>query len=121
MGEEVHNALMQSELTTKGTTMLLDEMLDQVRQGALTVDEAARAVDGLNLRYAIAHTEPVPGTEDVFYAIRSAWKALQPAPAPIRSFRILTVRADCGHDVPGFDLMSTSTGSSCPDCYDRMS
>jgi hypothetical protein len=27
----------------------------------------------------------------------------------------------CGHTVPASVVMSTSTGSSCPDCYDRMS
>ena len=31
------------------------------------------------------------------------------------------VRCDCGHDVPRIQCMSASLGSSCPDCYDRMS
>ena len=31
------------------------------------------------------------------------------------------VKASCGHSVAKSDLMSTSTGSSCQDCYDRMS
>jgi len=31
------------------------------------------------------------------------------------------VQADCGHLVERVNLMSTSTGTSCPDCYDRMS
>ena len=31
------------------------------------------------------------------------------------------VRCDCGHSVPSVQVMSTSQGTSCPDCYDRMS
>ena len=31
------------------------------------------------------------------------------------------VACDCGHTVPRAQAMSASQGSSCPDCYDRMS
>ena len=31
------------------------------------------------------------------------------------------VTCDCGHAVPSAQVMSASSGSSCPDCYDRMS
>lgn len=31
------------------------------------------------------------------------------------------MKCDCGHSVPKISVMYTSTGSSCPDCYDRMS
>jgi hypothetical protein len=31
------------------------------------------------------------------------------------------VRCSCGHTVPSSSVMSASLGSSCPDCYDRMS
>ena len=31
------------------------------------------------------------------------------------------VRCDCGHSVPRALVMSSSTGTSCPDCYDEMS
>lgn len=31
------------------------------------------------------------------------------------------VRCDCGHSVQSVLVMSTSQGTSCPDCYDRMS
>ena len=39
----------------------------------------------------------------------------EPAPAPE------LVKCDCGHSVPRGSRMSASFGSSCPDCYDRMS
>lgn len=31
------------------------------------------------------------------------------------------IRCDCGHTVSRIMAMTTSTGTSCPDCYDRMS
>lgn len=31
------------------------------------------------------------------------------------------VKCACGHSVPAAQVMSASRGSSCPDCYDRMS
>ena len=38
---------------------------------------------------------------------------------PIR--RQALVLCDCGHRVPKSWVMSTSLGTACPDCYDRMS
>lgn len=37
------------------------------------------------------------------------------------SQREALITCDCGHKVPGSAVMSTSRGSSCPDCYDEMS
>jgi len=34
---------------------------------------------------------------------------------------VIMVRCSCGHSVPRTQVMSASRGSSCPDCYDRMS
>ena len=31
------------------------------------------------------------------------------------------VKCSCGHSVPAGNVMSTSSGTSCPNCYDRMS
>ena len=30
------------------------------------------------------------------------------------------VKCDCGHTIPASSVMSTSRGTSCPDCYDKM-
>jgi hypothetical protein len=35
--------------------------------------------------------------------------------------RIEMVECDCGHRVPAGQRMMASMGTSCPDCYDRMS
>jgi len=37
-------------------------------------------------------------------------------PAPVEM-----VRCDCGHSIPRNQRMSSSSGTSCPNCYDRMS
>jgi len=34
---------------------------------------------------------------------------------------VVMVRCDCGHSVPQAQQMSSSLGTSCSDCYDRMS
>ena len=60
----------------------------------------------------IAGHEMTYGT-DWYDVIRS-----EPAPPTEHT---VTVRADCGHQVSAEMRMSTSTGTSCPDCYDRMS
>jgi hypothetical protein len=35
--------------------------------------------------------------------------------------KIERVKCSCGHVVPRGSVMSASMGSTCPDCYDRMS
>jgi hypothetical protein len=35
--------------------------------------------------------------------------------------KIEMVKCSCGHSVPRGSVMSANMGSSCPDCYDRMS
>lgn len=51
---------------------------------------------------------PESGTEDL---IRAAQKPT----------RAKMIKCDCGHTVPQSWAMNASTGTSCPDCYDRMS
>lgn len=35
--------------------------------------------------------------------------------------KIELVKCSCGHSIPRVSVMSASMGTSCPDCYDRMS
>lgn len=35
--------------------------------------------------------------------------------------KIELIKCDCGHSVPAGSVMNASVGTSCPDCYDRMS
>jgi hypothetical protein len=41
--------------------------------------------------------------------------------APRQPKQIVEVKCDCGHTVAKSLVMSASLGTSCPDCYDRMS
>lgn len=42
-------------------------------------------------------------------------------PIPREPTPVEMVKCYCGHTVPKIQVMSTSTGNACPDCYDRMS
>ena len=57
--------------------------------------------------------------DDEWYAeLRDADAAKwQSKPRPVQTM----TRCDCGHDVPAGTAMSSSRGTCCPDCYDRMS
>lgn len=43
----------------------------------------------------------------------------KPAPRPV--IQVEMKKCDCGCTIPKSSVMSASLGSSCPDCYDRMS
>jgi hypothetical protein len=53
---------------------------------------------------------------DWYAKIRDA-DALVARPAPVIEYK----RCDCGHTIPVAEVMTSSSGASCPDCYDRMS
>jgi len=73
----------------------------------LTRDEAVAALNsGKSLRNA---------PED-WYSECRVKPAPRPAPAPVE-----LVKCSCGCSVPRGSVMSASMGTSCPDCYDRMS
>jgi len=40
---------------------------------------------------------------------------------PIIQKPVEMIKCSCGHTVPKTNVMSASMGSSCPDCYDRLS
>jgi len=50
---------------------------------------------------------------DAIERIQAERRAAMPA--------VKMVKCACGHTIPASSVMSTSMGSSCPDCYDRMS
>jgi hypothetical protein len=80
----------------------------------------------LDMAYGIRHYEPYG--VDQAEAVRQlgiiselqrrldalATPAAVPAPLPL-------IHCDCGHTVPRALAMTTSTGTSCSECYDRMS
>jgi hypothetical protein len=55
-------------------------------------------------------------------ATGSEWyNQIRQTPAPRVAPVIEYVKCSCGHSIPRGSVMSSSTGTSCPDCYDRMS
>lgn len=50
----------------------------------------------------------------------SAYEAIQAKRSAART-PITMVKCDCGHTIPAGSVMSASLGSSCPNCYDRLS
>jgi hypothetical protein len=69
----------------------------------------------LSVTAALEAGQTVKKSADWYANIR-----FEPIAKPIEK-SIELKKCSCGHTVPKQSAMSTSTGSSCPDCYDRMS
>jgi hypothetical protein len=52
---------------------------------------------------------------------KMAYRAANPVQSSAARPAPVLVKCSCGHSVLKISVMSTSTGSSCSDCYDRMS
>jgi hypothetical protein len=82
--------------------------------GNLTeAEERAMHQDGAVLQYTADDVDRVAVMVAEWQARRAAKRASDPMQQP--------VRCACGHTVPRAQVMSASLGTSCPDCYDRMS
>lgn len=80
----------------------------------LTRDEAINALlSGKTLRN---HSEDWYSVCRCGAAYESKMERLRAAQEPVEM-----VKCSCGHTVPRTMVMSASLGTSCPDCYDRMS
>lgn len=57
-----------------------------------------------------------------YFAEKTAAPSETPAPvATTESATVEMKKCSCGHTIPKHLVMSASLGSSCPDCYDKMS
>jgi len=53
---------------------------------------------------------------------RSDWYSVcRNKPEPKQPVAVELVKCDCGHTIPKKSVMGANLGTSCPDCYDRMS
>lgn len=120
----------------------MNELIMAVRNGTMNAEQAAeRAMKTSS--YAVLHME-YDGSElqlewnngmargpnaAEFWARHEVWRSIQEAARTIdaqsKSAQTVTVPAmvkcSCGHTVPSVQVMNASNGTSCPDCYDRMS
>jgi len=102
----------------------INQAIAAVMNGETTaVQVAADVYPGMS--YAIEYYSPARGEWDTYQAIRTEWKKLESAavvPAPTTaSTPVEMKKCSCGHTIPKTLVMSASMGSSCPDCYDKMS
>jgi len=110
---------------TKTTT--LADLIAQVGSGAMTVDQAVDEIDSRHdMIYAVKYFEPRGEAQFPYWDILREWKRRRIfEDAHMADARVLApvemVRCSCGHTVPRDEVMNASLGSSCPDCYDRLS
>lgn len=90
------------------------EMLETAITGAMVIEEKTRneivsiLESGGSVKWCKSPNYCYDNSFGVIGTKRSAQKPVM-------------VKCDCGHYVPHGRRMSASLGSSCPDCYDRMS
>jgi hypothetical protein len=118
----------------------MNELMMAVRNGTMSAGQAAERALNENA-YTILHMEydgnelslewengmaQGPNSAE-FWARLAAWRSIQAEARTIDAQReqtiivSATVRCSCGHSVPKIQVMNASNGTSCPDCYDRMS
>ena len=120
---------------------MTNDLVVAVRNGNMSAVQAAEAAlaENANLRmdYRDAAVEATlqwqngaaigPNATE-YHARQAAYRAIQAAAQQINEQRAQppvtdpeVVRCACGHIAARSVVMSTSRGTSCPDCYDRMS
>jgi len=83
------------------------------KTNGLTRDEVIVALGaGRTIRNDVADWYSNCRDQDAIERIRTARRAAAPA---------TMVRCACGHSVPSVMVMTTTNGTSCPDCYYKMS
>jgi hypothetical protein len=95
----------------------LEKMTDEEFEAAFST---ATEQDVDRLSYGIKFMEPSTDYRRWIGRKARLLSLLNP-PAPRVVEPVEMVRCSCGHTVPRIQVMSTSFGTSCPDCYDRMS
>lgn len=91
-----------------------EETIEQVIIGAMTENEMTRA----QVIEALANGKTLKWGQSPNYYYDHSDAVIGTRRKPREQEMVL---CDCGHSVPRDQVMSTSFGTSCPDCYDRMS
>ncbi len=101
--------------------MTMMEMLDGMVRGEITVDDAgAMVAANPSWSYDVKYGESTAEiNERALWPLRRHLAASAKAQRP--AVATPTVRCDCGHSVTHVNVMRASTGTACPNCYDRMS
>jgi len=99
----------------------INAQIKDVMTGAKTARQIVRD-EGVDA-YAIKFYDCDFGEGEAFMALQKeeALRVAEAAVAKPVAVQVSMVRCFCGHTVSATMVMSASMGSSCPDCYDRMS
>jgi hypothetical protein len=74
-------------------------------------------IDEIKILLTNGHEVAYDETSNYYYTHDMKRIRVRPAPRP----QPIMVKCSCGHTIPKTSVMSASMGSSCPNCYDRMS
>lgn len=100
----------------------INEQLADIMSGKRTVAEII--AEGVH-SYAIEYYSPSSSDEYAALSeLRTAYKAAKtanPSPKKTDASQPVMLKCSCGHTIAKHLVMSASMGTSCPDCYDRMS
>jgi len=74
-------------------------------------------IDEIKTLLTNGHEVAYDKTSNYYYTHDMKRIRIRPAPRP----QPIMVKCSCGHTISKTSVMNASMGSSCPDCYDRMS
>ena len=123
---DAQEKIRQDAERAKNQRTMADQIEDIVA-GRKTAEEivATEDMSEYGISYFYSADDELSNVDDAhitaWHALRRAYRNASSESTVQTSQSENLVRCDCGHDVPRELVMAASLGSSCPDCYDRMS
>jgi hypothetical protein len=103
------------------TAKFVSELFPMIDSGTISATEAAQ--HAIDMGWNIRDYSPQSMSEMSYWDVLAEYKKLTAsdcaAEVPTGSIELVT--CSCGCEVPRALVMNSSMGTSCPDCYDRMS
>jgi hypothetical protein len=108
----------------------INELFPKMTSGEITAKEAVEIAIENKLEYALEYFSPQTDVDLPYWDMREIWLPIKKAREAEEKIRLEAyeqahpvemTKCSCGHTVPSTLVMNASLGSSCPDCYDRMS
>lgn len=109
--------------------MTLNDIIITVGKNKMTEQEALEIIIEKDMSYAMKYanfySEDINGYFGVFDSLKEKYFEImtekEKNKKPIIEKKVKMITCNCGHTVHETAVMSASLGTSCPDCYDRMS
>jgi len=116
-------------LTSRPRTV--NDLIRQVSEGLVSPEDASRLVDeDKRMTYGIRYFDTRLGgltdkETEAYDSIYGEWEKLQDqkeaSQTPPERPESEMIQCSCGHTVARSQVMSANLGTSCPECYDRLS